>query len=154
MRAVALYCCDYYGSMLWNLFSESTAKYFRCWNTCAKLAWGCPRSTHTYFVPNLLAQGLVSTRTAVLSRYIKFIKSLLSSDSPEVVAVANSAVNDRGSTTGANLFKLHEQTGLNPIVTNGAEVAKVLSEAEQEMPVNEEWRIPFLKKLIWTRQQR
>ena len=71
-----------------------------------------------------------------------------------MVAVANSAINDKGSTTGANLFKLHELTGLNPIVTNGTEVATVLLDAEQLMPVNEEWRIPFLKKLIWTRQQR
>ena len=154
MQAVALYCCDYYGSMLWNLFSDSTAKYFRCWNTCTKLAWGCPRSTHTYFVPNLLAQGIVSTRTAILSRYVKFVQNLLTSPSPEVVAVANSAVNDRGSTTGANLFKMHEMTGLNPLVTNGTEVMKVLLDSEQSMPANEKWRIKFLEKLLWTKQQR
>ena len=141
MCAVVLYSCDHYGSMLWNLFSESTEKYFRCWNTCTKLAWRCPRRTHTYFVSNLLAQEYASTRIVILSRYVKFVQSLLNSASPDVVAVANSAINDKGSTTGANLSKLQEQTGLNPIMTTPARVMKVLLDADQLMPANEKWRI-------------
>ena len=76
-----------------------------------KLAWDCPRSTHTYFVTNALAPCIVSVRTRVISRYVKFVSTLLKSDSPEVVAVANSAINDKGSVTGANLFKIQKETG-------------------------------------------
>ena len=139
--------------MLWDLYSESSEKYFRCWNTCVKLAWNCPRSTHTYFVTNVLARDIVTMRTRILSRFIKFVDSLLNSDSPEVMAVANCAVNDRGSTTGSNLYKIQQETLLNPRPTTSQEVMDVLVKADQSMPANEEWRIPFLEKLLGNRRQ-
>ena len=55
------------------------------------------------------------------------MSTLLKSDSPEVVAVANSAVNDKGSVTGANLFKIQQETGLNPRSTSPQEVMSVLN---------------------------
>ena len=102
---------------------------------------------------NALAPGIVSVRTRVISRYVKFVSTLLKSDSPEVVAVANSAVNDRGSVTGANLFKIQQETGLNPRSTSPQEVMSVLNVTEQDMPSTEKWRIPFLRKLLETRRK-
>ena len=151
LKTIVTYYCDHYGSMLWDLYSESSWKYFRCWNTCVKLAWKCPRSTHTYFVTNALARGIATVRTRILSRYTKFVKSLLLSDSPEVVAVANTAVNDRGSTTGANLYKIQEETGLNPLSTTSPAVMHTLAQVDLVMPKTEEWRIPFLMKLLASR---
>ena len=119
----------------------------------AVLAWDCPRSTHTYFVTNLLARGIVTVRTRVLSRYVKFVSSLLNSCSPEVVAVANSSINDKGSITGANLYKIQQETGLNPRATTSQEVMNVLFMKDLAMPPTEEWRIPFLEKLLSTRRQ-
>ena len=37
LKAVQVYCCDLYGSMLWNLFGEQAGQYYRSWNTCTKL---------------------------------------------------------------------------------------------------------------------
>ena len=48
LNAVETYCCDHYGSMLWQLYGEAAGKYYRCWNTCVKLAWNCPHSTVAY----------------------------------------------------------------------------------------------------------
>ena len=72
LRAVQIYSCDFYGSMLWNLYGEQTAKYFRCWNTCTKLCWDVPRNTHTYFVDNFLSWGFPSIRQQILTQYVKF----------------------------------------------------------------------------------
>ena len=149
-----IYCCDHYGSMLWDLFSESTAKYYRCWNTCVKLAWRCPRNTHTYFVGNMLAQDFSSIKTRILSRYVKFVDSLLNSASPEVVAVANNAVNDEGSTTGANLFNLQQLTVLNSKEMSPARVMEALKKQDKTMPAAEQWRIPLLEKLMIARSQK
>ena len=33
LTAIQIYCSDYYGSMLWDLFGEEAGKFFRCWNT-------------------------------------------------------------------------------------------------------------------------
>ena len=61
-NAVQIYCCDFYGSMLWNLYGEEAGKFFRCWNTCVKMCWGVPRNTHVYFVDHLLSCGFPSIR--------------------------------------------------------------------------------------------
>ena len=50
LQMVQVLCSDGYGSMLWNLQSDSAESYFKSWNTCVKLVHGVPRSTFTYLV--------------------------------------------------------------------------------------------------------
>ena len=152
ISAVEKYCCDHYGSMLWPLYGEGAGKYYRCWNTLAKLCWDVPRGTHTKFVSSVLARDRVSVRVQILSRYIKFVRSLLRSESPEVRSVANKLVRDRGSTTGINIARLREETRLNTWTASPAKVRHVLLEAEQVVPDNEQWSIPLLQKLLEERQ--
>ena len=40
LTAVQLYCCAWYGSMLWDLYGPSAEKAFRTWNTTCKIAYG------------------------------------------------------------------------------------------------------------------
>ena len=42
MKAVQVMCMDAYGSMLWDLGSSSSEQFFKCWNTCVKLAFDVP----------------------------------------------------------------------------------------------------------------
>ena len=139
LSAVETYCGDHYGAMTWNLFSESAGKYYRCWNTGVKLTWNVARNAHTYLV-SVLARGAPSIRTKILSRYTKYFQSLLASDCPEVAVVANIAGRDCSSTTGINLHKLQQETGLNPWVAKSAEVRSVLLEKEQQVPQVDQWR--------------
>ena len=60
---------------------------------------------------------------------------------------------DRSSTTGINLHKLQQETGLNPWVVTPAEVRKAIMEREQEVPEVDQWRIPFLGKLLQRRHE-
>ena len=83
LNAVKIYCCDHYGSMLWDLQGDLATKYFSSWKTCIKLAWGVPRATHSYFL-DYLSGGLVTVRRDVLSRYAGFYKSLLNIPCREV----------------------------------------------------------------------
>ena len=57
LKAVQVYAGPYYGAMLWDLFSEKVGQVYRSWNTSVKLAWGLPRSTHTFLVENVLARN-------------------------------------------------------------------------------------------------
>ena len=95
LSAVDKYCGDHYGTMLYNLYDDTSGLYFRCWGTCVKLCWNVPRSTHRYFVSHLLGQGFVSTRTKLLARYVKFFRGLIRSKIPEVVTVANMVSRDK-----------------------------------------------------------
>ena len=45
LQAVKVYCCDFYRSMLWDLYGDQAEQLYRCWNTCVKLSWDVPRST-------------------------------------------------------------------------------------------------------------
>ena len=60
LAAADKYVGDHYGVMLYNLYDESSEKYFRCWGTLTKLCWDVPRATHKYFVRNLLTAGHMS----------------------------------------------------------------------------------------------
>ena len=55
-------CCDGYGSMIWDLSSNSSEQYFKSWNTFVKLAWRVPSSTFTYLVEGYFAAGQTSLR--------------------------------------------------------------------------------------------
>ena len=56
LTAIQTYSCSWYGSMLWNLYSESANKSYRSWNTTVKLAHSLPRATHTFIVENYLPE--------------------------------------------------------------------------------------------------
>ena len=73
LRAVKVYCCDHFGSMLWDLQGDMTNKYYNSWKTCIKLAWEVPRATHRYFL-DYLSGGLVTVRRDVLARYAGFLQ--------------------------------------------------------------------------------
>ena len=153
IRAVETSCCDHYGSMLWRLYDEPAAKYFRCWNTCVKLAWNIPRQSHTYIITDLLARGMATIRTAVLARYVKFVRSLLNHESLEVAAVANCLVMDRGSTIGANVYKLEREAGIDIRSVTPAKVKEILLANQQSTPPVDQWRLPLLERLLAERRE-
>ena len=89
-------------------------QFFRSWNTCVKLAWDIPRSTHTYLVENLFGINHVSHKKQLLARYVNFFKNLLKSISKEVQVLANIVARDIRSVTGKNLAYIEQETGLDP----------------------------------------
>ena len=50
LKAIEVYCCDGYGSMLWSLSSDTAESYFKAWNTAVKLVYHVPRNSFTYLV--------------------------------------------------------------------------------------------------------
>ena len=127
---------------------------YHAWDTNIKLAWGVPRGTHTYFVDRMLGSGISHVRTDILSRYIKFFKSLRESPSIEVSGLAHIVARDVRTTTGMNLHHVQEMTGLDPWNCMGGQVRKVLDEKLVELPVQDEWRLPYLGRLLEQRGQK
>ena len=150
LQAMEKYCGDHYGSMLWQLDGDMAGKYFRCWSTAVKLSWKTPRATRTYLVDHLLAANLVSTRRQVLSRYVKFLRGLLSSRSKEVALVASVVSRDVRSTTGRNLWLIEEETHLNPFTARPAEVRDRLKLAA--VPEQDSWRLGLLETYLSERR--
>jgi hypothetical protein len=114
LKMVQLICCDAYGSMLWDLQSDSTEQFFQCWNTCFKLVYQVPRSTLTYLVEGYLAYSQVTLRNQILSRYPGFYRKLLVSPSREVMMLAKMVSSDPRSSTCKNLVLFLKGQGAAP----------------------------------------
>ena len=126
---------------MWDLSSEMVGQ-------CAdlKLAYEVPRSTHTNLVEHCLASELTPVRTELLARFVKFYNSLQNSQSFEVRALVNIVSNDIRSTTARNIALVETETGkqmrnLSPKLVR--ELIKI-----KDIPVNQDWRISLLPKLL------
>ena len=103
-----------------------------------------------YLVDHLLVANLVSTRRQVLSRYVKFLRGLLSSRSREVALVASVVSRDVRSTTGRNLWLIQEETHLNPFMARPAEARDHLKLAA--VPEQDTWRLGLLETYLSKRR--
>ena len=147
LRAVKVYCCDHYGSMLWDMKGDLATKYFNSWKTCIKLAWRVPRATHSYFL-SYLSGGLVTVRRDVLARYVQFYRSLLTSPCREVNILAKVVTKDIRSITARNLKLVETETAGLTWMDPPSKVREALAKGEPTVPETDEWRIPYLGKLL------
>ena len=137
--------------MLWDLGSAMATQYFNAWTTCVKLAWQVPRATHTYFVDQMLACGMDSVRVDTMARYVKFVRSLITSPSMEVSVMCGVARNDIRTVTGSNLALLRRKTGLDMTVSSVGRVRDVLRKGLAIVPEADQWRIKYLARLLTER---
>ena len=151
LQAVQTYTGHWYGSMLWDLYGDKSEQIFRSWSTNAKLVWKVPRSCHTYLVDNLLTAQFYTVKQQLRSRYVTFVRTLLSSISPEVCIVANMVARCARATTGNNLIRLERETGLAPWVEPAWKVREAVPRVE--VPPTEGWRLQYLRKLLDARRE-
>ena len=118
LNAVCTYSAHFYGAMLWDLYGEMSGQAFRSWNTCVKLTWDLPRSTHNYLVEQLLAKEFKSVRKRIMLQYVSFVKRLGRSVSQEVRIMRSmvaSNVQFVQSMTGKNITNMKEEIRLDPM---------------------------------------
>ena len=146
MKALQVFCCDAYGSMLWELNSDSAEQFFKSWNTSIKLIHDVPRSTFTYLVEGYFAKGFASLRNQVISRYSNFFQKLLTSPSREIKLLANIVSRDPNSVTAKNIKYIKELTDLSVWDFSSWRIKEELP--VKTVPEGEEWRLGLLRKLM------
>jgi hypothetical protein len=146
LSAVNVYAAHFYGSMLWDLSSEAAWQAYRSWNTCVKLAWDIPRWTHNYFVDNLLAGEIPSTRKKVLCHFVNFFRKLRLCPLREVRLLASVVGRDMGSVTGRNLLHLNEVFNLDPWTQPVGLFKKMYT--GYMLPEVDRWRLSLLQRLL------
>ena len=115
-----------------------------------KLSWEVPRGTHTYFVDNLLSCGFPSIRQQILTRYVKFYRTLLKSPSKEVAVVAKIIGDNANTKTGSNLLSIRLETRLS-VRTSPIVKFKETLNSPKPGPAIDMWRINLLEKYIHVR---
>ena len=119
------------------------------WNTCVKLVWNFPRSTHNYFVENLLSEGFPSVRRRILGQYVNFLQRLRKSVSSEVRIMSFIAAADVRSTNGRNCYNLSQEFNLDPWTSSPSLLKEKYS--FYEVPDADSWRLPLLTTLLHQR---
>ena len=65
--------------------------------------------------------------------------------------MANLVGRDMGSTTGTNLSKLAEESGLNPWIASPMKITEALTKLYTMAPNEDQWRFSLLEKLLMQR---
>ena len=150
VQAIDLYCCDGYGSMLWNFRSEYAESYFKAWNIQVRHAWRVSPETHTYLVESYFANGQMSLRNKIFSRYPKFLKKLLNSPSKEIQFLSKILISDTRSIIAKNIWYLNKLTKSDILRVDSFELKRQLP--VKIIPENEIYRIRLLTSLLQVRE--
>ena len=154
LHAMKVYSSSYYGSNLWDLSGVKARQMYSSWNTMVKLVWYCPPWTRTFFVQQVLSCGHTSAKVDILTRYVKFFHSLRGSACHEVRILSRYLARDVQSVTGKNLRFIQDLTHLDPWTASLSSVKEALVKAEAvEVPVQDQWRIPYLCSLLAQRRE-
>ena len=148
LGAISLYCCDYYGSMLWDFRGDASTMFFNSWRTCVKLAFNVPRQTRTFFVNHLLAVNMVSAREEILARFMGFVKNLASSPCKEVRVMSALTSYDVRTVTGSNVAIIENESGLKLGKATVQQFRSSLVAARPTVPAVDVWQLPYLEKLL------
>ena len=150
MKAIQLYVCDGYGSMIWDFTKECTEKYFRAWNIQARHVWNVHPQTHTNLVESFFCKDLVPLRSQIYGRYPKFITKLRNSPSKEIRFMINIVENDPKSVTCLNIRFLSDLAGEHCLSFAPWRWKQMLP--KNEIPVNETWKTSWLECLLEIRK--
>ena len=127
---------------------------FRAWKTGIKISWNIPRTTHSYFVQEVLTTGLQSLEQRIFRNTAGFFQSLIDCPSPEVAVLARISARDIRSSLGKNLQRIRELTQLDPWSATKTELhAALVRGLHIETPKADTWRPRCLANLLAERSQ-
>ena len=137
-----IFATSFYGSGLWDLYSNEVDRIFKSWNVSVRIAFDIPFTSHRYLIEPL--SGSPHPKTMLSSRFMKFKDSLCSSSKMEVSLLANLASNDNRTVMGKTLAKLKRELGCQVLTTG------VVKKNMEYFPIPDEerWRIGFMEELL------
>ena len=144
MKLVNLYATSFYGSNLWDLYSNQLDKIFKTWNVTVRSIFGLPWRTHRYWIETL--SGCLHPKTFLTSCYVKFVHSLLKGEKSSVRFLASICIDDLRTVMGRTLSNLANETSVAVELLTPNIIKKSLRYCN--IPEDEKWRIPVLKELL------
>ena len=151
LNAISVYSAHYYGSNLWDLYGDMAGQVYRSWSTSVKLVWDLPRSTHSYYVDNMLAESIPSARKKIMSQYVSFLQRLGKSVSSEVRIMSMIAAADIRSVVGRNVYNMKVEFDLNPWRDSSRLFKQKYS--FHDVPEVDKWRLPLLRQMLDNRYE-
>ena len=145
MSLVSIYLSSFYGSNLWDLYSEAANKVYSSWNVLIRKTFNLPFATHRYILCDLYDKPHI--RISLLKRFVKFYNQLKCCNKPEVRHLFWYQKLDNRSIFGRNCRNLCRElnvSNMEDINTESIKMPHIVLETET-------WRLPFLKELLTIR---
>ena len=142
LALINIYFSSFYGSNLWDLFSEEANKVYTSWNVLIRSSFKLPFATHRYILYELYKKAHI--RVCLLKRFVKFYNSLKVCTKPEVRHLFQYQKSDCRSIFGRNCHNLCREMGvfhIEDVNIDSITMSQVVAE-------NDGWRIPFLFELL------
>ena len=92
MHLLNIYGTSFYGSCLWDLYSQEVDRIYKSWIVTVRNVFDLPWTTLHNFIENV--SGCAHPKTVLSSRYVKFADSLTSSKKTSVRYLANQTMDD------------------------------------------------------------
>ena len=145
MELLNIYGTSFYGSSLWDLYSQEVDRIYKSWNVTVRNVFDLPWSAHRYFIESV--SGCLHPKTLLSSRYTKFAGSLSSTMKTSVRYMANLARADNRTLLGRTLGKIRDECGVDSI---SMMTPKDVKDKLKYVAVSqaESWRIDILKELL------
>ena len=110
-----------------------------------------PRTTHRYLLETVT--DVPHLHVQLLSRYVTFVKSLLSNDAFEVCFLANIALTDKTTVIGKTVSRILDLCNHHDIETLNAKIVKKKIHY-MKIPAAERWRVGVIENMRNTMEGR
>ena len=104
--------------------------------------------SHTQLLLGDTSGGIITAKWDIITRYAGFYRGLLTSPSREVNIMARLVVKDIRTTTAKNIRVLERETGGLSWSSTAGEIRKMLLKRAEVIPNADQWRLPYLTKLL------
>ena len=136
------------GSCLWDLYSKEAVMLEKTWNVSMRLMLDIPKETHRYLIEPL--SETTHLKTFLIKRFLTFLEQIRNSNKSASKFLLESILLDARSTTGSNLRNIllrTDKADVRDLIPRDA-----FAEKYNLIPVEEEWRLPFIRDIIEAKQ--
>jgi hypothetical protein len=148
MKLLNVYCSSFYGSNLWNLYSDDVDRIFKSWNVTVRNVFSLPFATHRYLIEPISA--CMHPKVMLSSRYVAFHRSIISSTKLPVRFLARLFEKDQRTVLGKTLYNLTRQCSVPDITFLTPECVKTKLKYFS-IPEHEQWRSNMVTELLQLR---
>ena len=147
IKILNIYAVSFYGSGLWDLFSDDCDRLYKAWNVAVRMAWKVPNTTHRYLIECI--SGSLHPKVMLASRYSTFVNSLMKSPKYSVRVLANLCATDHRAVMGQSLAQIGRECGLTGGDTGQLSSALIKQKMKYfSVPPDQVWRTGILSELL------
>ena len=143
-----IYNSSFPGSVVWDLNSRNVQMIENSWSVSVRHMWDLPHNAHRFFIEPL---GGTHARSMLISRYVSFIQATKKSPKLIVQQLLQMVKQDQESVTGKNIRYILTELNQSDIFNISKDFIKK-NLRFQEVAVNNEWKIGFVRELTDVKQ--